>query len=115
MLSLKYLAVLPFLIKFGAAANCYSLDSSRIYNSAATTALNNLSWNGGNRRCVYTGSCKACYRTSGQPARFNEAKGNIQDQCLAGSKTYGQGYWEADGLRVCFDCVNSGNCNDTSM
>ncbi|KAK6540648.1 hypothetical protein TWF694_008043 [Orbilia ellipsospora] len=116
----KYLSIFSCLIAVAAAAECYGPDRIRSFNGAGSSALSSLSWDGNNRRCTFASGpngsvCKACYRTSGQPKRFGEAKGNIQDQCLSGTPSYTQGYWEADGLRVCFDCVNSPNCNGQTM
>ncbi|KAK6544153.1 hypothetical protein TWF694_000860 [Orbilia ellipsospora] len=119
MVAIKYLSILPFLFSLAAAADCYDEDRSRSSSGLANWALGTLKWDGKDRRCTYaTGghvTCKACYRTQGQPRRFIEAAENIRGQCLGGGTTYEQGYWEADGLRVCFDCANSGHCNDKDM
>ncbi|KAK6538484.1 hypothetical protein TWF694_010067 [Orbilia ellipsospora] len=120
MVAIKYLSILPFLVSLGAAAECYSGDNGRSVTETARQAFTRLYWNGQDRYCTYANgrdgkSCKACYRTQGKPRRFFEAYYNIAQQCINGELPYKQGYWEADGLRVCYDCENSGNCNDTTM
>ncbi|KAF3908163.1 hypothetical protein AA313_de0200636 [Arthrobotrys entomopaga] len=116
MIALKYLSILPFVIGLTAAANCYTPDTTRLSSILATDVFNELTYNSNfNRKCVSSGSCVACYRAPGSNYRFDEAKNNIKSQCLGSGTTYKQGYWEASGLRVCYDCVNSGNCNSTNM
>lgn len=110
------------LISGSHAADCYGKTGNMNYMTAIFTAWDQLegrfTGTDAAMSCVvgkHAGyECLACFeRAQGANPTFglySEASRNVQKQCIPGDGPYKEGYWESQGLRVCHDCSNSGNC-----